>query len=292
MEKKVLVLVNPSKDKDLIVTKKVISYLKEKDCDVYVQDDDKSFLNEKAFNANTIIDFALVLGGDGTFLNKMHTFSEYDFPYFGINLGRVGCLTEATIDDYEEKITAILDNNFHIEKRNILSYKIIKQDEDIEGIAFNEVCISRGNLFKMLRINMNINGINKTSFYADGVVVATPTGSSAYNLSCGGPLLFPTTNNFVITPISPQFRCITSLVVNDTEEITIDISEENKRQLYGDDKPIVVIDGKTMIKIDEDTKIILNKSYKALKIIKVSNSESLFEATFKVALSSKELFNK
>lgn len=292
MEKKVLVLVNPSKDKDLIVTKKVISYLKEKNCDVYVQDDDKPFLNEKAFNANTIIDFALVLGGDGTFLNKMHTFSEYDFPYFGINLGRVGCLTEATIDDYEEKITAIIDNNFHIEKRNILSYKIIKQDEDIEGIAFNEVCISRGNLFKMLRINMNINGINKTSFYADGVVVATPTGSSAYNLSCGGPLLFPTTNNFVITPISPQFRCITSLVVNDTEEIAIDISEENKRQLYGDDKPIVVIDGKTMIKIDEDTKIILNKSYKALKIIKVSNSESLFEATFKVALSSKELFNK
>ncbi len=292
MEKKVLVLVNPSKDKDLIVTKKVISYLKEKNCDVYIQDEDKPFLNEKVFNADAIIDFALVLGGDGTFLNKMHTFSECDFPYFGINLGRVGCLTEATIDDYEKKIAAILDNNFHIEKRNILSYKIIKQDEELDGIAFNEVCISRGNLFKMLRINMDINGTNKTSFYADGVVVATPTGSSAYNLSCGGPLLFPTTNNFVITPISPQFRCITSLVVNDTEEITIDISEENKRQLYGDDKPIVVIDGKTMIKIDEDTKIILNKSYKALKIIKVSNSESLFEATFKVALSSKELFNK
>lgn len=292
MENKVLVLVNPLKDKDLLITKDVISYLKEKKCEVFIEENIKESLNEKVFSDNIKIDFALVLGGDGTFLNKMHIFSEYEFPYFGINLGRVGCLTEATIEDYQDKIDAILEGKFHIEKRNILNYNIIKEDEEIQGIAFNEVCISRGNLFKMLRINMHINGINKTSFYADGVVVATPTGSSAYNLSCGGPLLFPTTNNFVITPISPQFRCITSLVVNDTEEITVDISEENKRQLYGDDKPIVVIDGKTMIKIDEDTKIILNKSCKVSKIIKVNNSESLFEPTFKVALSSKELFNK
>lgn len=292
MENKVLVLVNPLKDKDLLITKDVISYLKEKKCEVFIEENIKEFLNEKVFSDNITIDFALVLGGDGTFLNKMHIFSEYEFPYFGINLGRVGCLTEATIEDYQDKIDAIMEGKFHIEKRNILNYNIIKEDEEIQGIAFNEVCISRGNLFKMLRINMHINGINKTSFYADGVVVATPTGSSAYNLSCGGPLLFPTTNNFVITPISPQFRCITSLVVNDTEEITVDISEENKRQLYGDDKPIVVIDGKTMIKIDEDTKIILNKSCKVSKIIKVNNSESLFEPTFKVALSSKELFNK
>lgn len=292
MENKVLVLVNPLKDKDLLITKDVISYLKEKKCEVFIEENIKEFLNEKVFSDNITIDFALVLGGDGTFLNKMHIFSEYEFPYFGINLGRVGCLTEATIENYQDKIDAILEGKFHIEKRNILNYNIIKEDEEIQGIAFNEVCISRGNLFKMLRINMHINGIHKTSFYADGVVVATPTGSSAYNLSCGGPLLFPTTNNFVITPISPQFRCITSLVVNDTEEITVDISEENKRQLYGDDKPIVVIDGKTMIKIDEDTKIILNKSCKVSKIIKVNNSESLFEPTFKVALSSKELFNK
>lgn len=292
MEKKVLVLVNPLKDKDLLITKDVISYLKEKKCEVFIEENIKESLSEKVFSDNIKIDFALVLGGDGTFLNKMHIFSEYEFPYFGINLGRVGCLTEATIENYQDKIDAILEGKFHIEKRNILNYNIIKEDEEIQGIAFNEVCISRGNLFKMLRINMHINGINKTSFYADGVVVATPTGSSAYNLSCGGPLLFPTTNNFVITPISPQFRCITSLVVNDTEEITVDISEENKRQLYGDDKPIVVIDGKTMIKIDEDTKIILNKSCKVSKIIKVNNSESLFEPTFKVALSSKELFNK
>lgn len=292
-KRSVLVLVNPAKDEDLLITKEIIAYLKQKNCDVYIEDILNCKLMEKEFNINTFIDFAVVLGGDGTLLNKLHKYIECDFPFFGINLGRVGCLTEASKEDFREKINCILNGKFYIEIRNALECKILKQGKEyFNGVAFNEVCIDRAILYKMLKINLYVNKRNKTSFYADGVIVATSTGSSAYNLSCGGPLLIPSAKNFVITPISPQLKCITSLIVNDTDEISIDISEQTRRQFYHDAKPIVVIDGKSMIEIDEESKIILKKRKKDFKIIKVNYESSLFEPTFKATLFSQELFNK
>lgn len=289
-KRKILVLVNPEKDNNLVITKEVISFLKQMNCDVFIEDD--NYLDENIYNGKTLIDFAIVLGGDGTLLNKLHKYIEYDFPYFGINLGRVGCLTEATKDNYKEKIISILENKYSIEFRNSLGYEILDENGKVlKGIAFNEVSIERGKLFKMLKINIYINNSNKTSFYADGVLVATSTGSSAYNLSCGGPLLLPNAKSFAVTPISPQLKCITSLVVNESDEIEIDISDQVERQLYHETKPIVVVDGKTMIEIDENTRVLLKKNDKVLKIIKVNKESSLFEPTFKVALSSQELFN-
>lgn len=289
-EFKVLILVNPNKDENLSFTKEVIHFLKEKHCQVFIEKEIEKEINEPFYIQNTNIDFAIVLGGDGTLLNKLHTYIDCDFPFFGINLGRVGCLLEGKRTNYKQKIVAILESKYIIEKRNSLAYKIELKNETLTGIAFNEVSLSRGNLFKMLRINLSINQMNKTSFYADGVIVATSTGSSAYNLSCGGPLLLPSTKNFVITPVSPQLRCITSLVINDSDEIEIDVREKQCRELYHNNHPIVVIDGKTRIEIDENTKITLVKSLKEFRIIKIKTNTSLFEPPFKVALSSQELF--
>ena len=174
--------------------------------------------------------------------------------------------------------------------KNVIFYQTTSsKGELVEGISFNEVAIERGKLFKMLLINMYVNGNNKTSFYADGVIVSTSTGSSAFNLSSGGPLLLPTAKNYVITPLCPQLRDITSLVVNDTDVITIDIKEDNPRQSYETTSPIVVIDGRTMIEINESSKLIIKKSPKKLKILKVDGQGSLFEPTFKVAMSNRNL---
>ena len=291
--KNVLFLVNESKDKDLIISKEIIGYLESKQVSVYLEE----YLSEKfpcaeVFTPSSKIDFALVLGGDGTLLNKLHKYSDYDFPYFGINLGRVGCLTEATLSNYQNKIECILENKFSVENRSTIEYDIKVNDEiTYSGISFNEVSVQRGKLFKMLLINVYVNSSNKTSFYADGVIIATATGSSAYSLSSGGPLLLPTAKNYVITPLCPQLRTITSLVVNDTDVITIDINDTCFRQSYEENKPIVVIDGKTMIEINENSEITIKKSKKYLKLIKVNTEGSLFEPTFKVAMSNKNLFN-
>lgn len=291
--KNVLFLVNESKDEKLVISKEIIDFLEEKHCSIYLEEYlCDQFPNALIFDSESKIDFALVLGGDGTLLNKLHKYSNYDFPYFGVNLGRVGCLTEATISNYKDKIQCILDGKFSTENRSTIEYVVkVNEDETYTGISFNEVSVERGKLFKMLLINVYVNSSNKTSFYADGVIVATATGSSAYSLSSGGPLLLPTAKNYVITPLCPQLRTITSLVVNDTDVISIDINDTCFRQSYEENKPIVVIDGKTMIEINENSEITIRKSKKYLRLIKVNTEGSLFEPTFKVAMSNKNLFS-
>lgn len=288
----VLILVNENKDHNLKITKEVITFLNNNNCQVYVEEEISSKVSQvKILNKNSSVDFALVLGGDGTLLNGLHKYVEQDFPYFGINLGRVGCLLEANATNYKDKISSILHDKYFIEKRNTLEYVVKNNENTYKGIAFNEVALERGKLFKMLLINMYINGNNKTSFYADGVIVATSTGSSAFSLSSGGPLLLPSAKNFVITPLCPQLRNITSLVVNDTDVISIDIKDLQVRESYKDNKPIVTIDGRIMIDIDENSNLTITKSPKILKIIKVNGQESYFEPTFKVAMSNQNLFN-
>lgn len=277
----VLLLVNHNKDKDNIITDQVISFLKDRSCKVYLE-------NEYIDDIN--ISFALILGGDGTILNFAHKYEKYDFPFFGINLGRVGCLTESSIDNYQDKLISILNGKYFIEERNTIECKVINNGIiKGQGIAFNEVSLQRAKFYKMMLISMLVNGNNLTSFYSDGVVVATSTGSSAFSLSCGGPLLLPTARNFVITPISPQLRTITSLVVNDTDVISLDLSKDKTSEKDIDGKAAIVIDGSKLIEISHDDKVIINKSEKKLRIIKVNGQASLFEPTFKVALSSQNI---
>lgn len=277
----VLLLVNHNKDKDNIITDQVISFLKDRSCKVYLE-------NEYIDDIN--ISFALILGGDGTILNFAHKYEKYNFPFFGINLGRVGCLTEASIDNYQDKLISILNGKYFIEERNTIECKVINNGIiKGQGIAFNEVSLQRAKFYKMMLISMLVNGNNLTSFYSDGVVVATSTGSSAFSLSCGGPLLLPTARNFVITPISPQLRTITSLVVNDTDVISLDLSKDKTSEKDIDGKAAIVIDGSKLIEISHDDKVIINKSEKKLRIIKVDGQASLFEPTFKVALSSQNI---
>ncbi len=287
----ILLLVNIDKDKSLSFTKEVVDFLKENNCIIYVEKKMQEKISDVLMiNKDVDIDFCLLLGGDGSLLNKLHEYVEKDYAYFGINLGRVGCLLEATKKTYKEKLKAIFNFQYMVEERNTIFYQTTSsKGELVEGISFNEVAIERGKLFKMLLINMYVNGNNKTSFYADGVIVSTSTGSSAFNLSSGGPLLLPTAKNYVITPLCPQLRDITSLVVNDTDVITIDIKEDNPRQSYETTSPIVVIDGRTMIEINESSKLIIKKSPKKLKILKVDGQGSLFEPTFKVAMSNRNL---
>lgn len=291
----VLYLLNICKDSNFELTKEVILFLNQNNCNVYL---DKNLydnlVNEynfvKLYSSKVEISFALLAGGDGTFINELHKYQDCDFPFFGINLGRVGCLCEANIKNFKDKILQILDGNYIIEKRNVINYCVKLSDlRNISGISFNEVTIERAKLFKILRFNLYVNDLNKTTFYADGVIISTTTGSSAYNLSSGGPLLLPTSNNFVVTPICPQLRTISSLVLNDDCEIKIDLKDNNINSY--ENKPIICIDGKNEIELDEESTITITRSNKIFKLIKVNKDESLYEATYKVAMSSKNLYN-
>lgn len=289
MEKKILFLVNKKKDEDLSISKEILKFLSTKKVQIFIEKDlKKDFCDFQVFNGEKV-DFALVLGGDGTILNFAHTY--FDIPFFGINLGRVGCLTDSSLEESKAKLELILNDKYYVEERNVIHCKIYNKDTLVhEMIAFNEVYVHRGELYKMLLLNLYVNGHNKTSFYADGVIFATATGSSAYSLSCGGPLLLPNAKNFVIAPIAPQLRVITSLVVNDTDTIELDVKDKNHREEYTTNNPVVFIDGKYRYSFKEDSRLIISKSDKVLKIIKTNVEASLFEPIFKVSTSTNDLF--
>ena len=280
---KVLVLLTKSKDPEYKVTSKVLNYLDELGFDIYLRKEVFEDLNRfKEIDEDNLksIDFALVLGGDGSILREAHRYKDYNLNFLGINLGRVGCLTEGKPEDYKRIIDSIHNNEYKIEKRIVLDCTIKKDDEVMNKISsFNEVTIIRGKSLKMLKIELKLNKMHKTVFYADGINVSTPTGSSAYSLSSGGPLLISTANSFVLTPICPQLRTITSLVIDGDDELTISLKNNFKDPAL---LPSLEIDGRESFDINDSFVVTLNKSNRTLNIVKVNLDEPLYEPIFKV----------
>ncbi len=283
---KVLLELNQTKDVDFKITNEIIDHLVLKGVQVYIEKE----LMGKVANVRVIdhasianIDLSIVLGGDGTVLKAAHKFEKYDFPFLGINLGRVGCLSEATPTNYKEVIDKVLEGQYQIQNRIVLKVGLYHKNSLIREInAYNELAITRGMLLKMINIGIKVNDNNDTNFYADGIIVATPTGTSAYNLSAGGPLLIPTAKSFVITPICPQLKTITSLVVDGDDKITLSLHDE-----YKDTFPQLQVDGMEAIDFGNEDTIVLSKSTKLFKIIKINTNESLYEPIFKVTKAFK-----
>lgn len=279
---KVLILVNEIKDADLSITSGVASYLSSKGVEVFLEEElALKVKGAKQVSSNELanISFAIVLGGDGTILGKAKKYKNYDFPILGINLGRVGCLAEAQPDAYEEAIDKIIAGDYKVEKRVSLEGTLTKLNGEVKNVfAFNDIVILRGTSLKMLDIHVSINDSNETSFFADGLIIATPTGSSAYNLSSGGPLLIPTANSFVITPICAQLKTITSLVVSSEDVITMSIGQHK----ISDYIPNIEIDGAELLPIEPGDVLKVAKGSKTLNIIKVNLNSSLYEPIFKV----------
>lgn len=263
---KVLIYSNKNKDKDFLKTKEIINYLISKEVEVVVSEEmsvDFEDLNISIFNKEETeqIKFILVLGGDGTFLAAAHKYYEYHIPYLGLNLGRVGYLTECNMNDCYQIIDKVLDNRYKINPKSLLEVKIVSEQGYEKMVAFNEVLIHRGHYIKMVKIDMKIKDQFMDSFYADGVLVSTSMGSSAYNLSAGGPLLLENVNCFVITAICSQSGIMPSVVFDAEDQVEI-TSYTKDEQKY-----LVVVDGKDQIEVPSGTKVFVRKASEVLQVI-------------------------
>ena len=280
--KKVLVLINKFKDADLSLTSNIASYLSSKGVEVFLEEELALKVNgTKKISEATLkdISFLIVIGGDGTILGNAKKYKDYEFPILGINLGRVGCLAEAEPDKYQDAIDKILSGKYKVEKRVSLEGTLKKTNGEVKNIfAFNEVVVQRGISLKMLDLHISINNSNETSFYADGLIIATPTGSSAYSLASGGPLMYPTAKSFVLTPICAQLKTITSLVVSSDDVITMSIGQHKITNFV----PNIEIDGSETLEIEPGDVLTVAKGSKTLNIIKVNLNSSLYEPIFKV----------
>lgn len=206
-------------------------------------------------------DMVFSIGGDGTFLK---TSRLSDKPVFGINTGTLGYLTEINPDGLKSAVDKIVEGNYHIENRMMIEGEIIKDGVLKIPPALNEIAITKKSI-GVIRFQTIVNGRIINSYTADGILVCTPTGSTAYNLSCGGPIVDPTAEIITLTPIAPHSVINRSIVISDEAIVQIKITE-----IRNDESAFVLYDGKP-IEIKVGDEITVKKSEKVTKIVKLED---------------------
>ena len=210
------------------------------------------------------IDMALSIGGDGTLLGVCRRFREQGIPVCGINLGTLGFLADIEPNELESRLGKILVGDYIIEHRLLLSgYVRNELGEKFLGNAINDVVISKGGGARMLKLSTYVNDTYLMSYKADGVIISSPTGSTAYSLSAGGPILNPTIRALLLTPICPHTFQMRPLVVSEDDEICIKI--EANRDL------MVTLDGQEIFQIQPNDDVVVRKSRAIAKIVKFAD---------------------
>src|SRR5690606_27811185 len=171
------------------------------------------------------------IGGDGTLLETVTHIGPLEIPVLGINTGRLGFLSTIGKDETEYALTKVLAGSYTLDKRSLLKLETSNGLFDSLNFALNDFTVVKKDTSSMITIHTYIDGEFLNSYWADGIIVATPTGSTGYSLSCGGPLIFPRSGNFVITPVSPHNLTVRPIIVSDSSEITFQIEGRSKRFL-------------------------------------------------------------
>jgi NAD+ kinase len=168
------------------------------------------------------------IGGDGTFLDAVTFSAHRQIPILGINVGRLGFLSTVNENNYTDLIQAILQEKFRVEERSLLRLESDAGKFGRQNFALNEFAITKCDSASMIIVHTYLDGEFLNSYWADGLIVATPTGSTAYSLSCGGPVVMPLTQNFIITPVSPHNLNVRPLIVPDTSVLSFEIEGRSK----------------------------------------------------------------
>ena len=260
--------------------KHLFEYLVDKNIEIWVYDPFHEFLIsqfECEFNFSTYntyqeikdhIDVMLSLGGDGTMLSAVSLIKDSGIPIAGINFGRLGFLASINKNDFEDAVDDILNQRFSIQKRVLLSVES-EQVNLFQGdhYALNDITVFRYDSSAMITVNARINGELLNSYWADGLIIATPTGSTAYSLSCGGPIIMPESGNFVITPISPHNLNVRPIVISN--QFTLELEIESRSNQY-----ILSCDSKNE-SIDTSVKLTIKQAPFTINLIRLPH-ESFF----------------
>jgi NAD+ kinase len=198
------------------------------------------------------VDFLFSIGGDGTLLDTTTLVRDSGIPIMGINLGRLGFLSSISRTEIDDAIDAIYSGNYTLDKRTLLSLET--QDELFGDLNFalNDMTITRKNTAALIVIHIWVDGVFVCSYWADGIIVATPTGSTAYSLSSGGPILIPGSENFVITPIAAHNLTIRPIVISDKSQVRIKVEGREEQYLVSLDSRFKAIDPSVELSVKKE----------------------------------------
>jgi len=196
-------------------------------------------------------DLLVSIGGDGTILRAITFVKDLNIPIIGINTGRLGFLATIQPEDIKQAIKNIYNKEYTISKRTLLSIETSPKNSDIKNLNFalNEIAVSRKNTTSMITVETKLNGEFLTSYWSDGLIIATPTGSTGYSLSCAGPVITPDTTSFALTPIAPHNLSARPLVIEDSTTIELKVSGREDNYLVSLDSRIATLSNNTIITI-------------------------------------------
>lgn len=219
-----------------------------------------------------LVDVVAVLGGDGTVLDALSRLGDFDKPVAGVNTGRLGFLTTCTEGELDAFADAVTTGRFVTSERSLLEAVIRREGQDDECfIALNEVVLARGETGRLVSVVATVNGELLNHYRADGLIVATPTGSTAYSLSAGGPLIAPSAGVFVITPICPHSLSQRSLVLADDSVVEIAPDAVDAGPL------LFTVDGRDTTRVGEGDRIVVCKSRRVLRLLMLED-HSFYQA--------------
>ncbi|MFT5751093.1 MAG: NAD+ kinase [Flavobacteriales bacterium] len=216
------------------------------------EDIDKAYPHFSTFEElDKSYDLFFSIGGDGTMLKTVTYVRDLDIPIVGINTGRLGFLATIKKEAIEHSVLQILAGNYRLSERSLIEVRTDNNQEIFGDLNFalNEIAVSRKNTTSMISVATELNGEALTNYWADGLIIATPTGSTGYSLSCGGPVITPGTSSFVITPIAPHNLNARPLVISDQTEITLRVSGREEQHLISLDSRIATLTNETVIRI-------------------------------------------
>ena len=230
------IVTNDGKDKDFKVTNQIKQLLEEagKECILCQKDENKRIIKELIPDN---LDCAIVIGGDGSLIEVARAMKKKNVPILGINMGTLGYLTEVEISNIEDSIQQVLRGDYILEDRMMLKGIFENGDKDV---SLNDIIVSRKGALRVIHFDLYVNGELLNTFKADGVIISTPTGSTAYNLSAGGPIVKPTAELIVITPICSHALNTSSIVLSGNDEIEIRIGKGRNNTV---EEVIVAFDG-------------------------------------------------
>ncbi len=255
----------------------LLACLKEYNIEVVIEKQFYNLLNTNkklsTFSSHDDLDnsfnLMFTIGGDGTFLRAITYVRDLSIPIIGINTGRLGFLATIQKEDIKTAVSALVEKQYTIKERSLLQIKTSTQNEALDDLNFalNEVTVARRNTTSMITVETYLDEEYLTSYWADGLIVSTPTGSTGYSLSCGGPVITPQAKSFVLTPIAPHNLNARPLVIPDETRIKLKIIGREKQALISLDSRITVV--------DNETEVFIKKAPFTLKILQLHNQTFL-----------------
>lgn len=250
------IITNDAKDKNHEITQKIKDYL---------TSHGKSCVTDKKQAEKEKLDCAVVIGGDGTLILAARELLGRRVPLLGVNMGTLGYLTEADVQNLFPALDRLMEGTFTTEKRMMLSGNIKGIKEDV---ALNDIVVTRSESLHIVQLKLYVNGEYLTSYQADGLIISTPTGSTAYNLSAGGPIVEPTASMILITPICSHSLNKSSIVLSATDDIEIEIGSRRNQE---SEEAVVTFDGTDIMRLKTGDRVKVQKAEEVTELIKLSN---------------------